>query len=124
MPWPVYTETFLYCTGNGVSSTWVVPQGKRAVITNLICCSPSAGGAGNFKVHGRLVCFFSIQAANSTVNTPMKVVAYGGESIALFTAGSDMHVQVSGYLFENAGGGTRPLPTAVELDLELNPLPA
>lgn len=109
MPWPIYSETFVYCVGAGVEVSYQVPDGYRAVVKSICARSYGAGAGLNVKVHGRIVCVFNFPAANTTQNLELMVVAYQRQTISAFTSSADVGVHVSGYLFKDETEAVGPL---------------
>lgn len=106
-----YTQRFVYAEGSAKTVTWEVPEGRRAIVTDILAQSGGVEGSQVFLgIHGvyAFSWFAPAPYANRAVAT--KAVAYERETITLITVGSDTRAIVCGYLFAddvgNPGGMT------------------
>lgn len=119
MAFPPYTETFLYATGVNTTTTWTVPDGKRAVITSVLASSGIAGAVALVRLHGHEAMFFAIPVKDTTIDIACRVVVYQRRTISCFcNAVGGMHVHISGYLFDDKSGAVGPPGQQVERQWE------
>jgi hypothetical protein len=105
VPWPVYTERLLYVKATQGMHTYEVPEGKRAVVKNIMVVDGvQVTGHTETKVHGALVAMFLFPASLRSYSLEMTVVAYERETITVFCGVAGIHVTVSGYLFDDQVG--------------------
>jgi hypothetical protein len=116
MGWPVYSETFVRTLASGVSVSYTVPPGKRAVVKH--CSTVNYGqvsGAAIITVGGISVGFFALQATTFDVQRPGMWVAYAGQKIEVYHQVVGFHTTVSGFLFDVPTlVGRRPPPALEE----------
>jgi hypothetical protein len=109
----VYSTRFLEHAGAPLARTYVVPAGKRAVVRCVnYGCYQSTGSVVYVGVNGKYVFVLPLPAATTGGAIDCRMVAYAGENILLTTQGTDVRVQVSGFLFNDPSGGREvsPLP--------------
>lgn len=104
MSYQVYSERFFSASGAPGWHSFVVPSGKRAVLMTLVS-NNVAGVEAFFQLYlGALLLYRRIPANGSTVDTSLRVVAYGGESLSVYTSTAECGVGGFGYLFDSASG--------------------
>lgn len=101
----VYSTRFILHTGGGVTLTYVVPNGKVAVIKSVSAYNGS-GSAANFSLllKGTGIWVASVPGGGGGFATNLMIVAYAGESIGMFFAGTPAGAQASGYLLDQLPG--------------------
>jgi hypothetical protein len=106
-----YSERFLYIAESPGLYQYTVPDGRRAVVRAIIATNPGAA-AGTVQCFIGPCCIYHavFQASTQTVSFDTRQVAYMGETIRLYTNGPKAHAIVSGYLFDDTEGRTKPTP--------------
>ena len=108
MGWPIYSERFLHHSGQG-EWTFVVPEGRRAVVKSIDCLTQLAEGAYVNLAVGPIFCtLIHCQDPFDIHHESMNVVAYQGEEIKLGISADTTHTSVCGYLFADPSGATGP----------------
>lgn len=108
MPWPVYSERFLHHQAAGTWS-FIVPAGKRAVITHLDAISAAAQPADVWVKVGPILCeYLQFPVAWVAKHVTMRVVAYQGEEVSMNLSVPALHATLGGYLLEDTSGHTGP----------------
>lgn len=105
----VYSTRFFVAAGTGVMTTYNVPIGMRAVIRSLVALNETQANA-EFFLYVKGVPFYTrrFPDAMSTHVVEMRQVAYGGEQIKCYTSHFELHVALSGYLFEDRAAAAEP----------------
>lgn len=120
----IYSETFLRAFTGGVWNTFYVPVNHRAVLRGATSYNDSDV---THKVHVTTAGFTAIRvdvpARKSIYVTELSIVAYGGESIAVYNDGTPMETILFGYLFNDAGGSKLPPYSVLEELPRMEPEP-
>nr|CRY97193.1 hypothetical protein [uncultured prokaryote] len=108
MPWPIYSERFLHHQAAG-EWTYVVPDGRRAIVTNVDAVSTVGSSTWYSLRIGDIYLTLSLfPVANDPHQLVLRQVAYQGEEIALLIEQTGLNVSVSGYLMDDTSGATGP----------------
>lgn len=108
MGWPIYSERFLHHQATGYWQ-FIVPEGKRAVITNVDAISTLAPTPWlNVRVGPITFVYMTFPVPNVAQHEVCRVVAYQGEVIELINEQTGVHVTICGYLFDDQSGATGP----------------
>jgi hypothetical protein len=102
----VYTERLLQIEGTGQSRTYTVPEGKRAVLTNITLAKDQSATAATvwFQAHGIWCWYVSLPVTPSAAALALKIVVYERETVVLQTGGANVGAHVSGYVFDDPVG--------------------
>lgn len=115
MPWPVYSERFLYSLATVGTKVYRVPDEMRAIVTQLTIVKGTGGDViVAVAAHGINVYFHHFLAEEVNLQVPMKVVVYQGESISLYLSSTTggLHASVHGQLLADNTGRDGPPATA------------
>jgi len=105
----VYSERFFTANGIAVETAYWVPSGKRAIVRSVVAANTqSEAGYWFFYVAGNPTYYRAYQALPQGDSVDMRVVAYGGQSIKVYTSAAALYVTVSGYLFEDPAMADAP----------------
>jgi hypothetical protein len=119
----VYSHTFLNCFGGSASASYVVPEGKRAVLrTVTVAISATQQGLWQAGAHTALIGTGVMQVGAPTLVLDVRVAVYGGHSMNAYTAIPGLYVCMAGYLFDDASGANGPPEAAQQLPAP-TPLP-
>jgi hypothetical protein len=119
-----YTETFIRGIVGGLHYAYVVPVGRRAVVTSIVIVNYGPNLGYSDVAIGNAYISVAYPAANTTTGVQLRAVAYQGETIHVNVGPAGQQVVVSGYLFDDDSGATGPAPISVERIEEGRPLPA
>lgn len=98
----VYTERFLLTTVVGTDQ-FVVPAGKRAIITSIVGLNGGPAGSNAIvRVAGTAIWIHAYQDTNQSVVANLRVAAYEGEVIAGVLSALYMSLTITGYLFDDS----------------------
>lgn len=105
MPARPFTQRFLHVHGGPQWAYYTVPVGYRAVVRSIFAWvgAPNDGGVAVFVHQAQLFTFIS-PAADRSTSLEARVVAYGLETIAVSTWGTNCAAQVAGYIFVDTTG--------------------
>ena len=94
-----YSERFIKTTGAGHTESYVVPPGRRAVVKRVDFLNAAATASNAFLVIAGVTAWGTSVPGNfGSSGLTTSHVAYGGETIATITGGTDLRAVVSGYL--------------------------
>lgn len=109
MPWPVYSERFLYTAQENVWVGYTVPLGMRAVVKSVQAANlTSTQREILVYLQDRPVVEHLLQARSSFQSPPLALVAYGGELLKCVSDSTGMAIWVCGYLLDDTSGRTGP----------------
>jgi hypothetical protein len=116
----VYSERFVEVGGVGVTKSYVVPNGKRAVVRGLAYgCYLSTGSLVWLGVNGMWPYLVRIPGDTGGGFQDMRAVAYAGELITIASSGSQVWAHCAGYLFDD----TEPRVSNPIIEGEVSPVP-
>lgn len=124
MAWPVYSEVLLAKTSGATWTVAPVPAGMRAVIKQVTMAQWTTDACQvTLMAGGRYVLIHDFPAAVSFEAFETMYPVYAGQDVRAYHTLSNVHLTVSGYLFQT-GQATQDLP-ALEAadDTELPPPP-
>lgn len=126
MPWPTYTERFVYAKGPVGMYSYLVPIGMRAVVKHISMVNPFSEALPlmQVRVGGLVVESRYFQAAETSRQLAGTWVAYGGEAVEAYIGSPTCEVSVAGYLFADPAAPAAPPPPAQVLDEEHDPAAA
>lgn len=124
---PVYTRRILSVQGltPGVMGTFVVPAGKRVVVTSIM--ATNTAGAAQWcwvQIFGTYVWAHQFQAAEYFRGVECRQVAYAGETVRAWAGSTGLHVAVCGFEFTDLEGKPPATKPAEKDELAPTPLPA
>jgi hypothetical protein len=107
-PW---SRRFCFRAGGPGLSRYTVPAGQTAVVKSVLAYnSGAAAGVVSLLLNGNGIWAHSIQASDGFADGGWMVVLGPGEYIELYTGGTTMAGQVSGYLLDGVNLQGAPLP--------------
>lgn len=101
MPAPVYSTRFIITTAGDVFFPYLVPAGRRAVVT-FVSAKQESDQVGLVKLAiGSTVAWLApLPGVNTGVSASMRLVVYAGETLYLFCTGNVRGI-ACGYLFDD-----------------------
>ena len=105
MPWPVWSERFLFINAGGSWQGSTVPGGRRWVLRSISASPPASGGIDYIvSVTGGKLWEATIQAADASQLRDCRHVMYPGERVEGFMSVSGGALCISGFAFQTAAG--------------------
>jgi hypothetical protein len=100
-----YSERFIGSLGLVGTRSYVVPAGRRAVVRSLTYASTAPSGQ-YIQLHVAGLLAYTFTSPGSTVNEhhEVRLVAYAGESVTVYTSNAGFRYAVNGYLFDDYAG--------------------
>jgi hypothetical protein len=110
MPYPApYSVRFANRRGPSAAWEYVVPDDKRAVMRWIGMTAFTPAGASVFLFcNGAVPLYWLTERVNDRAFWEVRIVAYPGDVFTFQTAGSDIALHASGFLFGDDGSGGQP----------------
>lgn len=126
MPWPTYTERFVYAKGPVAMYSYIVPWGMRAVVKHVSMVNPfsEAGVLMQARVGGLAIESRYFLASETSRQLSGTWVAYGGEAVEAYIGSPTCEVAMAGFLFDDPTGRSAPPPPAQSADETHDPAAA
>lgn len=108
MPWPVYSERFLWVTEGNTLFTYQVPLGQRAIVTHVIAANLVAEPNRMAVTLQNLPIWLHDYPAQVGVDyIETRIPVYGGEQLAAATSAEPCSLIVAGYQFNDPSRAAR-----------------
>jgi hypothetical protein len=124
VPWPVYSERFLYGTGVGQTAILEVPEKRRILVLGIAYAGVAEqGGQIWLKAHGIYTWFSFLPASGEGFFQPLRLVLYERETLRVDTYVTSIGFHVSGHMFADEEGNPPWAPAGSFKDPDQPPPP-
>jgi hypothetical protein len=96
-----YTERLLRVDAATGTHYYLVPDAKRAILTNIDLANLGSGAAVVYVLIATYVVGFWSLAAGASVHLETRAVAYAAEQVAIQVSSGSIWGQLTGYVFDD-----------------------